>query len=155
MQIIQDTREQNPWWFMGDVKVQKLDCGDYTTSLLLDVLRVERKATTAEIYLNLGRKTNKERFYRELEKLKKFPHAYIVCEFPEHYLHTFPNNSGMPQSAVAQLKITAKYLRKLVHEVNEIIPIVFAGSKPDAEKYFESLVLDLEQDYVRSHNISS
>lgn len=153
MQIIQDTREQNPWWFMNDVKVQKLDCGDYTTSLLWDVLRVERKATTAELYLNLGKKVNKERFYRELDKLKKFPHAYIVCEFPEHYLHTFPDNSGMPRSAVAQLKMTSKYLRRLVHEVNEIIPVVFAGSKREAEKYFESLVVDLEAKHVKSNDI--
>lgn len=145
--IIQDTREKNPWIFMDDVKVEKLKCGDYTTSSLYEILRIERKASTAELYMNLGKKTNKDRFYREIEKLKQFPHAFIVCEFPESYLYSFPEKSGIPQKQVSTLRMSSAYLRKLVHELNECIPVVFSNSKRDAEDYFLRLVSDLETQY--------
>lgn len=145
--IIQDTREKNPWIFMEDIKIQKLCCGDYTTSTLYEILRVERKATTGELYLNLGKKTNKDRFYREIEKLKKFPKAFIVCEFPESYLYEFPKNSGIPQKKLPSLRMSAAYLRKLVREINEHIPVVFTNSKREAEDYLLRLIADVEAEY--------
>lgn len=156
MIIIQDTREQNGWGFFGhDVIRQKLDCGDYTIPSLLGKFAIERKATLGELYLNLASLKSKARFHRELMKLKELDEALILCEFPERNIYEFPLNSGIPQwryptpaevaagkgergtkvNAWEFLKISPKYLRRLLHEVEEIVPIVYCDSPASAEGY--------------------
>jgi hypothetical protein len=168
-EVIIDTREKCPYSFFTEVtKVTKLSAGDYSSSLLLNKLRIERKATTAEICLNLGRQKNKDRFFRELEKLKKFPHAIILCDFSESNAYEFPENSGIPKlrrpskyeiasgknnvgdwiDTWGELRISGKRLRSLLYEVEEIIPVVFAGSRDAGERYALQLIKKLEQAYV-------
>ena len=97
MKIIRDTREQQGFQFFAQAEIieQALDAGDYTIEGLEDFIRIERKASTGELYHNLAKKTMKARFHREMQKLDTIHNAYIVCEFPESYLYTFPENSGI------------------------------------------------------------
>jgi hypothetical protein len=167
--IIVDTREKCPYsFFTEDTKVSKLSCGDYSSKLLLDKLRIERKSSTAEVCMNLGRQKNKDRFHRELEKLSKFPHAIVLCDFPESYVYEFPENSGIPQlrrpskyeiasgkrkqgewiDTWAELRVSGKRLRSLLYEVGDIVPVVFSGSRENGEKYALSLIKQLESRYA-------
>jgi hypothetical protein len=118
--------------------------------------------------MNLGRQKNKDRFFRELEKLKKFPHAIVLCDFPESDVYLFPENSGIPRlrrpskyeiasgkrkdgewiDTWAELRISGKRLRSLLYEVGDIIPVVFSGSRENGEKYALSLIKQLESRYA-------
>ena len=57
MKVIRDTREKQGWDFIFydniDIVDQKLDCGDYTTESLKDIVVIERKASATEIANNL------------------------------------------------------------------------------------------------------
>lgn len=152
MQIIRDSREKNGYSFamLADVTVSGLKCGDYTTPLLLGKVAVERKASTGEVYLNLIKQKNKERFYRELDKLMLLDHACIVFEFPESYLYTFPVNSGIPKSKWEKMGASAKYLRRCVNDIEEYskIEIVYTNSKEDAEMYIYNYLKNFEITYA-------
>lgn len=171
MIIYQDTREQNPFDLtFQTVQKKKLNCGDYTTSLLLDVCAIERKATTAEVYLNLGRKKNKERFFRELEKLRLLPNPIVLCCFPESFVYEFPENSSIPKHRYAtsyevasgkfakgqridawgELKISGKRLRSLLYEVNDLVPVVFCDNKLAGEKFALQMFEELENELRRN-----
>ncbi len=106
MKIIVDTREQQPWRFdIWDCKTKsaKLDYGDYSIEGLERYVSIERKKSTGELALNLGKQ--RERFFRELEELSKFPHAYLICEFPAEHFETFPVNSTIPKFQWKTLKM--------------------------------------------------
>jgi DNA excision repair protein ERCC-4 len=148
--IIIDTREQKPFdmttaSFAGaefEIVRQKLDCGDYSVEGFEDKIVVERKATPAELYGNLATEKMRERFYREMEKLSKVEEAYILCEFAESCLYTFPKNSGIPIKKQKYLRVGAKYFRKLVYEVAEKFNVeyIFCDNRMEAElKTFELL----------------
>ena len=79
--VIQDTREQDGWWFTeydkcDGMEVGTLTTGDYTIKGFEDVVCVERKASTSEIAMNLGRK--KAPFQAEVERMKDYSFAFIV-----------------------------------------------------------------------------
>lgn len=150
--IIQDTREKQGWDFIfaEDLEIERsgLKCGDYTTELLKDTFRVERKASAGEIYNNLATKKCKERFYRELELLEKFDNAYIVCEFPEGRLSSFPLGSGIPKSRQKFVRIKSRYFTRLVMELQDIfnINLVFCNDRDEAEAFVYNIAKKLERD---------
>ena len=149
---------------MEKTTVQKLDCGDYTTRALLGRFAIERKASVGEIYMNLGRTKNLERFHRELDKLALLENAECVFEFNESDIHCFPENSGIPRyrrpsvkeiacgkyayaarvDAWAELRINGRHLKTLVDGVSSKIPIVYCGHKTQAEKYALGRFKELE-----------
>jgi hypothetical protein len=155
MEILVDTREKHCWDFFPEtVTKKKLDAGDYTTSFLLGRYAVERKASSGEIYMNLGRTKNLERFHRELDKLALLESAECVMEFSEADIHSFPENSGIPRfrwpskyevaagkqggvkiDAWAELRINGRHLTTLISKVNKIIPVVFCGNRRSAQNY--------------------
>jgi hypothetical protein len=89
--IIRDTREKNGWHFEPEEKRpgkfqvvntidEALDSGDYSIKGLEDVVRIERKAGIIELFNNMIPKANKERFEREMERLRSIKHRYLLIE---------------------------------------------------------------------------
>lgn len=80
--IIVDTREKKAWWNKDqadfNVKNEKLDTGDYTIEELSDILTIERKGSVGELYSNFT--SGRERFYREIDRMKKFPLRFLIVE---------------------------------------------------------------------------
>ena len=112
--VIQDTREKNGWNFdiydscVGTLS-KGLKTGDYTIEGREDFLIIERKATTAELALNLGKK--RVQFEAELERMMSFQYPYIVCEFSESRLMQFPRGSSIPKRRWRYLRMNGKFLR--------------------------------------------
>lgn len=84
MQIICDTREQNPLWTGEDVLRRKLDVGDYTTIALEGRLHIERKASD-DFYSTLFTQYNHERFKREFARAQAAGTRLVIyVECPKH-----------------------------------------------------------------------
>lgn len=146
MIILSDTREKNEWdfsWYDCEVVKKKLSYGDYSVKGLEHIVRIERKASTAEICNNLCTKNGLIRFEKELGLLKEnVKNPYIICEFPSVYLNTFPENSGIPKTRKVKgkvvsnkPKVSAKFLRKKVYEIQDTfnINIIYCESRTSAE----------------------
>jgi hypothetical protein len=86
-------REQTPWEFRKEEKVSSsyksivggsvvdsLDAADYSIVGYEDIIRIERKNGFQELFGNMMPKEHKERFEREMEKLRDIPHKYILIE---------------------------------------------------------------------------
>lgn len=126
MRIIRDTREKNGWDFSiagYETISQALSCGDYAIENCKNII-IERKASTGELYLNLGNKEHRQRFYREMVKLQDYKNAFIVCEFPQYHLYDFPKYSNIPEAKWPELKINAKFLRRLIYDIQDDYPPV-------------------------------
>ena len=87
MVIVIDTRESDPLFFRGekprkDVPIVRktLPYGDYSLLGFEGCISFERKKPT-DLYSCLGKE--RDRFKRELEKLKDFERKYILVEAPE------------------------------------------------------------------------
>jgi hypothetical protein len=154
MKIICDTREKRPWDFIfyPDVEVQStaLKVGDYTTPMLKEILVIDRKATPFELAVNLGQKDDKQRFYKELEKINGYKHGYIICEFPESEVYKFPNNAGVLPVVKKKIRLTGQGLRKLISIAEEKfgVPFIFCDNKVEAEELAYGIMLDLEKRYA-------
>lgn len=82
MEIIIDTREQKPYKFEFaplDVKVVKetLKTGDYSIKGFEDQIIVERKSLS-DLFGTVGQ--GRKRFEKELERMSKIKHAFLVIE---------------------------------------------------------------------------
>ena len=132
MKIIRDTREKDGWNFEFydniEITSQKMDCGDYTTDVLKDIIVIERKASVVEIANNLGKKVAKDRFYREFDRMASLKKAYIVCQFLESDVYGFPQNSGLSQAKIAMVRMNGKNLIKMMAQITreyDNIEIIF------------------------------
>lgn len=79
LHLLVDTREQTPPPFPDGVTIERatLAEGDYTTPLLLDVARIERKSRED---LSACVTRERDRFVRELERLRAYPFRCIIVE---------------------------------------------------------------------------
>ena len=149
MIIIRDTREKEGIWEFADAEIieRKLDSGDYSLSGLEEVVCIERKKSTSEIANNLGKDIN--RFTRELERMKSFPFAYIICEFTLQDVLSFPKGTNIKPSLLKDVRINGKYLVKLLSSFKEKygIEVIYAGNRDNAiikaEEIFNT-VLELQ-----------
>lgn len=136
MNIIIDTREQQPWSFKfygcKDIN-QQLKYGDYSIEYHQDIVLIERKKSLAELTINFGKK--RTQFFKELTELAKVPHPYLICEFPQEYIETFPENSGIPKKMWQYLRMNRGYIRASFCKVEEMgINILFSSGKEEANK---------------------
>lgn len=155
MLILIDSREKSPYDFLFydcvEISRGKLDAGDYTTDILDGVVVIERKASPTEIAVNLGTKKNKERIYREFERLKDHEAVYFVCEFSESDVYGYPKNTGLSQAKIDKIRISGAYLMKLLRQIPQDYPnvhIVFCGSRDEAEMFTYSTLQEWESKYV-------
>jgi hypothetical protein len=113
--VIADTREKFPWDFSicdncDETINLKLDTGDYTIQGFEQDLAIERKRTTGEIALNIGKDTY--RWTKELERMSKITYAHLILEFSIDDVSVFPLRSNIPKEKWKDLRINSKYLLK-------------------------------------------
>jgi hypothetical protein len=121
--IIQDTREKKPWTFQAtgsvqDVKVTKLDTGDYSIQGMEDEFMVERKASVDELFMSLG--VQWKRFEREMERARPFKHKYLVIEATMREIYRGSRFSKMSGRFI---------MARLVYlQLEYDVKVIFAGS---------------------------
>jgi ERCC4-type nuclease len=148
--IIRDTREQTPWEFHYEHTVAEeiatLKTGDYAVKGMEDKLCIERKGCIEELASNLGR--DYARFARELARMDKYPHAFIICEFSMKDLIEYPYHRQNAQLQKTS-KITGRYLLKVIMEIQlkYNVKIMFAGNKYFANKAALSLMKRIYERY--------
>ena len=137
--ILKDTREKNGWSFNAFDKCLAvarwgLKTGDYTARGLEKDLVIERKASTGELAMNLGKK--RKAFESEIERMSSFRWKYILCEFSIDDLMNFPKNSGIPKKQLQYVRMNGKFMWKKLCEYQEQhgVEVVFCDSKLDAEE---------------------
>lgn len=135
--ILRDTREQQGWSFHPYQKClgmeqATLKTGDYTIKEMPDMICIERKASVAEIANNIIKE--KDRFTRELERMKEFPHKYIICEFSMEDIMKFPEGAGLPKSIKDRIKINGKFLIRVLLELQQEygFQLLFCGNPTNA-----------------------
>lgn len=151
--VIKDTREQDGYHFSsfnacaGMIQL-KLDTGDYTIKGLETKVCVERKGCIEELAINLGQK--KFAFMNEIQRMKAFPHRFIVLEFDLEDLINFPEKTRIPVRNKLALKITGKYMLKCLmeFELYENIHILFCGDKHNAFLAVSSLFKRINEMYT-------
>lgn len=141
MKIIRDTREKDQHgWSFGEIETidQKLDTGDYTLVGLEDIICIERKKSPSEVAINIG--SDRVRFNKELERMKSFKLAYIICEFSLESLISFPKGSNIPKSLQAKVRVGGKFLLSTLNSYKDKynIDVLFCNNRDEAiEKSLE------------------
>jgi ERCC4-type nuclease len=134
LKIIRDTREKVGKWEFADAEiiVRKLESGDYSLDGLEDKVCIERKKSVTEMAINLG--SDWTRFKKELERMKSIPFSYIICEFSLEDLLKFPIGTNIRPSLLQDVKMTGKYLVKLLSsfEKDYNIKVIYAGNRENA-----------------------
>ena len=135
--VIKDTREQDGYYFSkyntcAGMIESKLDTGDYAIQGMEDKVCIERKGCIEELAINLGQK--KHAFLNEIERMKEFPHKFLILEFTLSDLVDFPENTRIPEKNKASIKITGKYMLKCLMEFQlyNDIHVIFCENKHNA-----------------------
>jgi ERCC4-type nuclease len=117
--VIRDSAEQARFWdFEEDERckgtvVRKLETGDYTLEGYEKIFTIERKGSILEFATNVV----EERFTRELERFRSFPHSFILLEFRIDALIDFPDGIKLPPETIAKFKKRGKFLLRRTMEM--------------------------------------
>ena len=137
--ILKDTREKNGWDFKSfdrciAVADWGLRTGDYTVKGLEKHLVIERKASTSELAINLGKK--RSAFENEIKRMSSFRWKYIIFEFSIDDLMNFPKNSGIPKKQMQYVRMNGKFMWKKLREYEEEygVQLIFSYYKENAEE---------------------
>ena len=127
MKIIIDTREQRPFDFSAfgaETMTGSLPTGDYSIAGMENIVSVERKELS-DILNCLG--SERERFFRELDRLRGYEAAAIVIESPLAVIAAGRYRSRInPKSAIQSIiAIQAQYR----------LPVFFAKDRTEAAGY--------------------
>lgn len=155
--IIKDTREKQGYTFAASrtkyhvckgMVVRKLDTGDYSVEGLEDKVCVERKASVVELANNVG--VSRRRFDAEIERMKEFPHRFLVLEFSLTDLMDFPEGSDVPDREIKKLRITNKYMLRYLMElqINHGVNVIFCDSKKNAKWTVLSILKRINEKYA-------
>jgi ERCC4-type nuclease len=153
MIIIRDTREKVGYWefdFHGyEMLIQKIETGDYTVLGFEDSICIERKKSTSEIAINIGK--DKKRFEAELERMKLFKHKYLILEFSVADLLKFPLCSGLSKEQQKKVRVRPAFLLKRLneYEIDYGIQIIFACNKQNAME----VALDIMKEAVNEKKV--
>ena len=155
--IIKDTREKQGYTFAASrtkyhvckgMVVRKLDTGDYSVEGLEDKVCVERKASVVELATNVV--VSRRRFDAEIERMKEFPHRFLVLEFSLTDLMDFPEGSDVPDREIKKLRITNKYMLRYLMElqINHGVNVIFCDSKKNAKWTVLSILKRINEKYA-------
>lgn len=151
--VIKDTREQSGYYFsphdacLGMIE-DKLDTGDYSILGLEDKICIERKASPEELALNLGK--DKIRFMKEIERMMSFDHRFLILEFTLEDLIKFPDLTRIPKEKRPSVKITGKYMSKMLMEFQlyNNIHVLFCGSMGNGFQVTSSIFKRINEKYT-------
>ena len=151
--VIIDTREKTPWDMtnacssIDNITVQKIETGDYAIEGMEDVLCLERKKSVAEIANNI----TKDRFWNEMERMKAFPHAFLVLEFSVDDVLQFPVGSNVPKYMWSKMRVKGEYImiRLSTIQVDYGIDVIFCGDTDNAIKISTNI---MQRVYAKSFN---
>lgn len=144
--ILKDNQEKKGWDFNSydcEVKIVNLPTGDYTVEGKEEYLCIERKASTGELAINLGKA--KRAFLAEFERMKTFKHKYLICEFPESYFFCFPEKSNIPKSSWPKIRMNGKYIYKSITDLCDKykVKLIFCSNKIEAEQACISIITEI------------
>lgn len=125
LRIVCDSREQAPFTFAGFpavVEVEALQAGDYSVRGFENRIAIERK--TLDDLLN-SISTERDRFSRELQRLKACDAACVVVESPASALRSGRYRSRMDPASAWQSVIALSMRFR--------VPFWFCDSRADAE----------------------
>ena len=127
---------------------RKLDTGDYSIEGLEDKVCIERKASVVELANNVG--ISRKRFEAEIERMKEFPHKFLVLEFSLTDLMDFPEGSDVPNSEIKKLRVTNKYMLRFLMEmqINHNVNVIFCDSKKNAKWTVLSILKRINEKYA-------
>jgi ERCC4-type nuclease len=154
--IIKDTREKQGYTFQASrtkyhmckgMVVRKLDTGDYSLEGLEDKVCIERKASVVELANNVG--VSSRRFMAEIERMKEFPHKFLILEFSLTDLMDFPEGSDVPEKEIKNLRITNKYMLRFLMElqINHNVNVIFCDCKKNAKWTVLSILKRINEKY--------
>jgi len=136
--IIIDTREKKDIFLFSSYGAQTtqkaLKTGDYSVEGFESKITIDRKRSSSELQLCLF--SQYDRFSRELERMKIYDEAYILCSFPFEHVRSFPLKSKMPKRVSRRFKNFGPYFIKRLRETQEEYPYVeflFSDNQQDAE----------------------
>jgi hypothetical protein len=126
--ILVDRREQNPFSY-PKTELTTLHAGDYSFMWkgvdYRDKVIVERKGSISELFELSG--SGRERFGREVEKLKTVGVRFILCEFSyADIVNNQPPGALLPQCVYGTLI--------KLHAVDGL-PTIFCGNRVNARNY--------------------
>ena len=139
--IIRDSREQAPFLFNGypvDVSVTALEAGDYSIAGFERKVAVERKELGDLVGCLWA---DRERFQRELARLRGYDAAAVVVETPSHELR-----AGHYR---AQLNPEAAWQSVLAFIQRYRVPFIWCQDRADAEKVTFDFLRHYERDRWR------
>lgn len=131
--VIRDTQEKKDYWEFSPSKLcagtisKHLETGDYTIETMEHLICIERKGRIAEWAQNII----EERFVNELERMRKFPFAFVILEFDMKDLMNYPYSSDIPPKLWPRIKISPYLLLKKTIEFQCEYPeinFVFSGA---------------------------
>ena len=146
--VLRDTREQLGWSFPDfDVKDTALETGDYSIAFKLNgrlrkldrIFVVERKASANEMLAMVGQE--REMWQRELARLKKIVHPFIIVECSlQEFLEAAVQSGVNPTSAFGSVAAWTKYF-----------PLIWAGNRTLAKEHFLVLARLFYKKYILGH----
>lgn len=136
--IVVDTREQAIPPFPPEVTVQRgtLDTGDYTTELLHDIARIERKSL-GDLVGSLTH--DRERFMREVERLRSFPFRLVIVEGDLGDVI-----EGRYRSKASPNSIVGSVCSLLARSA---LPVLFAHDAPTCGRMIAGILRRLEEEW--------
>lgn len=133
--ILIDTREQVPWSFMLPTEPATLDTGDYSVRGLEHLVAIERKSLS-DLLGCIGR--DRERFTRELQRLRAYRFGWLIVETTLTDLEAGPGPGPWPWQSKL---LPAHVLGSLAAwECQFELSIVFGGSHDASGRYAERLL---------------
>jgi len=144
MKVIVDSREQKPFTFgnYSDINLVNgtLQAGDYSIFGLESLVAIERKSL-ADLVQCLGR--DRERFVRELERLRGYESAAVVVESPLGDLVSGSYRSRLDPKAAYESCVAFMARYKL--------PFYFAQDRRGAERFTVSFLRHFKNDIERRY----
>lgn len=137
-QVLKDTREKDGWDFPEDTFCKgtiltTIKTGDYAIKGLEDIACIERKGSIAEFAHNI----TEDRFERQLERMKEFPHAFIILEFDMFDIINYPNSAKLPPWVKNKIKMKGDAIlsKFMEYQIKYGVNIILAGFDGDKVAY--------------------